>query len=54
MGARSSNAPFAATLQSCARLEWREIGWPRITAAVALNLALVLWRHPTVIGVPVR
>ena len=51
--ARSSNLPFAALVQGRARLDWREIGWRRIAAATALYLALVLWLHPAIIGVPV-
>lgn len=51
--ARSSNLPFAAMLQGRARFAWSEIGWPRIGAATVLYLALVLWLHADVIGVPV-
>lgn len=51
--ARSSSVPFAALLQGRARLDLREIGWPRIAVAAALYLALVLWLHPRIIGVPV-
>ncbi len=51
--ARSSNLPFAAMAQGRARLDWREIGWQRISATVALYLALILWLHPAIIGVPV-
>lgn len=51
--ARSSNLPFAALAQGRARLDWREIGWTRMAAAIALYFALILWLHPVVIGVPV-
>ena len=51
--ARSSSLPFAAMLRGRARLNWHEIGWGRIAAAVALYLAFVLWLHADVIGVPV-
>ena len=51
--ARSSSVPFAAMLQGRARLDWREIGWPRIAAAIALYLAFILWLHSGLIGVAV-
>ena len=50
---RSSNVPFLAIAQGRARIDWREIGWARIAATAALYLALILWLHPAVIGVPV-
>lgn len=49
----SSNVPFVAMVQGRARLKWREIGWARIAATVALYLALIVWLHPTIIGVPI-
>jgi uncharacterized membrane protein len=51
--ARSSNIPFVAIAEGRARIGWREIGWMRIAATVALYLALVLWLHRTTIGVPI-
>jgi len=50
--ARSSNVPFVAMAQGCARLNWREIGGVRLAAAVALYVAIVLWLHPKIAGVP--
>jgi uncharacterized membrane protein len=50
---RSSNVPFLAMAQGRARLDWREIGWVRIAAAILLYVALILWLHPAVIGVAV-
>jgi len=51
--ARSSNLPFLAMARWRARFDWREIGWARIAAVVALYMALVLWLHPAIIGVPI-
>ena len=41
--ARSSSVPFLAMAQGRARLNWREIGWARIGASVALYGAFVAW-----------
>ncbi|MGH6894046.1 MAG: NnrU family protein [Dongiaceae bacterium] len=51
--ARTSSLPFGALVQGRTRLDWREIGWVRIAATIALYLALILWLHPKVIGQPV-
>ena len=50
--ARSSNVPFVAMAQGRARLKWREIGWMRLAVTVALYLAILLWLHPKIAGVP--
>lgn len=50
--ARTSNIPFVAIAQGRARLAWREIGWVRLAATAALYLALLLWLHPRIAGVP--
>jgi uncharacterized membrane protein len=50
--ARSSNVPFVAMAQGRARLMWREIGWVRLAVAAALYVALLLWLHPKIAGVP--
>ena len=50
--ARSSNVPFVAMAQGRARLNWREIGGVRLTAAAALYVAIVLWLHPKIADVP--
>jgi hypothetical protein len=31
-------------MQGRAQLKWRELGWARIAAAMALYLALIPWR----------
>ena len=41
--ARSSSVPFLAMLQGRARLNWREIGWARIGASIALYGTFVVW-----------
>jgi uncharacterized membrane protein len=51
--ARSSNIPFVAMARGRTRPSWREIGWARIAATLALYLALILWLHPTIIGLSV-
>ena len=50
--ARSSNIPFVAMAQRRARLKWREIGAVRLAVTVALYVALLLWLHPKIAGVP--
>ena len=50
--ARSSNVPFVAMVQGRARLNWREIGWVRLAATAALYVAILLWLHPRIAGVP--
>jgi uncharacterized membrane protein len=50
--ARSSNIPFVAMVQGRARLHWREIGGVRLAVTVALYVALLLWLHPKIAGVP--
>ena len=50
--ARSSNVPFVAMVQGRARFKWREIGWVRLAVAAALYLAILLWLHPKIAGVP--
>jgi uncharacterized membrane protein len=50
--ARSSSIPFVAMAQGRARLRWREIGALRLVVAAALYIAIVLWLHPRVAGVP--
>ena len=50
--ARSSNVPFVAMAQGRAQLRWREIGAMRLAAAAALYVAIVLWLHPKIAGVP--
>jgi len=49
---RSSNVPFVALAQGRAQLRWREIGWVRFAVAAALYLAILLWLHPRIAGVP--
>lgn len=51
--AHTSSLPLLAIAQGCARIDWREIGWVRITAASALYMGFVFWLHRAVIGVPV-
>jgi uncharacterized membrane protein len=41
--ARSSSVPFVAMVQGRARLDWREIGWPRLIAVAGLYVAFVWW-----------
>jgi uncharacterized membrane protein len=50
--ARSSNIPFVAMAQGRAQLKWREIGAVRLAVAMALYLAILLWLHPRIAGVP--
>lgn len=50
--ARSSNVPFVAMAQGRTRLKWCEIGWMRIVVTAALYVAIVLWLHPKIAGVP--
>ena len=50
--ARSSNVPFVAMAQGRARLNWREIGAVRLAATAALYVAILLWLHPRIAGVP--
>lgn len=50
--ARSSNVPFVAMVQGRAQLRWREVGAPRLAVTVALYIAIVLWLHPRIAGVP--
>ena len=50
--ARSSNIPFVALARGRARFQWREVGWTRLAAAAALYVALLLWLHPRIAGVP--
>ena len=50
--ARSSNVPFVALAQGRARLRWCEIGWMRGAITVGLYVAIVLWLHPRIAGVP--
>jgi len=47
--ARTSNLPFGAILQGRNRLSWREIGWWRPAAGLAL-FALLLSLHPWLFG----
>lgn len=47
--ARTSNLPFGAILQGRNRLSWREIGWWRPAAGLAL-FALLLYLHPWLFG----
>jgi uncharacterized membrane protein len=49
---RSSNVPFVAMVQGRARFKWREIGWVRFAVTAALYIAIVLWLHPRIAGVP--
>lgn len=51
--ARSSSVPFLAMAQGRARLDWREIGWARIVATVAIYAALLLGAHQKIAGVAV-
>jgi len=50
--ARSSNVPFVAMVQGRARIKWREIGGVRLVVTAALYVALLLWLHPKIAGVP--
>ena len=50
--ARSSNIPFVAMARGRARLQWREIGGARLVVTAALYVAIVLWLHPKIAGVP--
>lgn len=50
--ARSSNVPFVAMAQSRAQLRWREIGALRFVVTASLYIAIVLWLHPRIAGVP--
>jgi uncharacterized membrane protein len=50
--AHSSNVPFAAMAQGRARLKWREIGLLRLVGTAALYIAILLWLHPRIAGVP--
>jgi uncharacterized membrane protein len=47
--ASTSNLPFAAIAQRRNKLVWREIGWWRPAAGLAL-FALVFWFHPWLFG----
>lgn len=47
--ARTSNLPFAAIVQGRNSLRWREIGWWRPAAGLAL-FALLLYFHPWLFG----
>ena len=47
--ARTSNLPFGAILQGRNRFSWREIGWWRPAAGLAL-FALLLYLHPWLFG----
>lgn len=49
---RSSNIPFVAMVQARARLKWREIGAVRLAVTAALYVAILLWLHPKIAGVP--
>jgi uncharacterized membrane protein len=46
----TSNVPFVAIVQGRNRIAWREIGWPRPIAGLAL-FALLLVLHPWLFGV---
>lgn len=48
---RSSNVPFVAMAQGRAQLRWREIGSLRLVVTAAL-IAIALWLHPKIAGVP--
>jgi uncharacterized membrane protein len=50
--ARSSIIPFVAMAQGRAQLKWREIGVVRLAVTVALYLAILLWLHSRIAGVP--
>ena len=41
--AMDNNFPFRAMLEGRARFTWREIGWVRIAASVAIYGAYLLW-----------
>jgi uncharacterized membrane protein len=50
--ARSSSIPFVAMAQGRAQLRWREIGPLRLVVTAALYIAIALWLHPKIAGVP--
>jgi uncharacterized membrane protein len=47
---RTSFVPFVAILEGRQQLIWTEIGWPRLSVAVVLYLALLI-AHPWLFGV---
>lgn len=49
--AQTSNVPFAAIFSGRQKLSLAEIGWWRITLAIAVWAALV-WAHPLLFGAP--
>jgi uncharacterized membrane protein len=50
--ARSSNVPFVAMAQGRVQLRWREIGVLRFVVTASLYIAIALWLHPRIAGVP--
>jgi uncharacterized membrane protein len=50
--AHSSNVPFVAMAQGRVQLRWRQIGALRLVVTAALYIAIALWLHPTIAGVP--
>jgi uncharacterized membrane protein len=49
--ATTSNLPFLAVLQRRTKLDWKGL-WKPIVIAAVIDLAIVLWLHPYVIGAP--
>jgi uncharacterized membrane protein len=50
--ATTSNLPFLAVAQGRTPLDWKGIGWKPPVIAALLYIAIVLWLHPQVIGIP--
>lgn len=50
--ATTSNLPFLAIAQGRTSFDWRGIGWKTIAIAAVLYVAIVLWLHAWLIGVP--